>query len=83
MILLINIPCFNSGGQDGAVSIWEWAHATQVSTVRFVLLFFSLFSYLQYLGLLGFLPRSTELFSPNKETSLVFVTVMATLRCGR
>ena len=27
-------PVF-SGGQDGAVSIWEWAHATQVSTVRF------------------------------------------------
>ena len=44
LILLINIPCFNSGGQDGAVAIWEWAHATQVSTVRFVLFFFSLFS---------------------------------------
>ena len=32
-----------SGGQDGAVSIWEWAHATQVSTVRFFT--FSYFSF--------------------------------------
>ena len=75
-----------SGGQDGAVSIWEWAHATQVSTVR--LFSFSSFSFghtktVSVLGLLGFLPRSTELSSHNKAISLVSVMAMETQRFGR
>ena len=26
-----HLPLYVSGGQDGAVSIWEWSHASQVS----------------------------------------------------
>merc|ERR1719443_1699854 len=29
-----HLPLYISGGQDGAVSIWEWSHTTQVATVR-------------------------------------------------
>ena len=29
-----HLPLYISEGQDGAVSLWEWSHNTQVATVR-------------------------------------------------
>jgi len=29
-----HLPLYISGGQDGAVALWEWSHNTQVATVR-------------------------------------------------
>ena len=29
-----HLPLYISGGQDGAVALWEWSHGSQVATVR-------------------------------------------------
>lgn len=34
MVAHPHLPLYITGGQDGAVAIWEWSHSSQVASVR-------------------------------------------------